>query len=71
MTALIASKFLEILNMGVASGATHEHEDHAPEGLTHEVQEKGRQEVKPAAAVLSVSNSRRLPRDFNEWEEWA
>ena len=73
MTALLASKFLEILNMGVASGATHAHEDHAPEGLTHEGQEKGqgRQVLIPKAAVLSVSNSRRLPRDYNEWEEWA
>jgi hypothetical protein len=71
MTTLLASKFLEILNMGVASGATGAHEDHAPEGLTHEGQEKGqgRQVLTPEAAIRG--DSRRLSRDFPEWDGWA
>jgi len=71
MTALIASKFLEILNMGVSSGATGAHEDYAPEGLTHEGQEKGRQGrqvLTPEAAIRGL-DSRRLPRDF-DGEVW-
>jgi hypothetical protein len=72
MTALLTSKFLEILNMGVASGASHEHEDHAPEGLNHEGQEKGqgRQVLNPEAAVRLGGDSRRLPRDY-DGEFWA
>jgi hypothetical protein len=71
MTALLASKFLEILNMGVASGANYAHEDNAPEGLKHEGQEKGqgRQVLNPEAAIRG--DSRRLPRGFDEWEPWA
>ena len=71
MTALLASKFLEILNMGVSSGATSAHEDHAPEGLTHEGQEKGqgRQVLTPEAAIRGL-DSRRLPRDY-DGEFWA
>jgi hypothetical protein len=71
MTALLTSKFLEILNMGVASGASYAHEDYAPEGLSHEGQEKGqgRQVLSPEAAVRFM-DSRRLPRDY-DGEFWA
>ena len=72
MSDLLINRFLEILNMGVASGATHVHEDHAPtEGAEHG-QEKGqgRQVLTDKAAVRLVWDSRRLPPNF-EGEGWA
>ncbi len=72
MSDLLMNRFLEILNMGVASGATHTHEDHAPEGPSNEGQEKGqgRQVLTDKAAVRLVWDSRRLPRD-RDGEGWA
>lgn len=71
MTSLLKSKFLEILNMGVASGATGAHEDHAPEGNQDgEEKGQGRQVLTPEAAVRYSGDSRRLPRDY-DGEVWA
>ena len=72
MSDLLLNRFLDILNMGVTSGAVSTHEDHAPkEGLNHEGQEKGQgRQVLTGTAAVQGMDSRRLPPDY-DGGKWA